>query len=123
MVRTTRCTLLALALVAGVFAAGPGEAQSIGRSIHVNGQRMNPAQIALLDGINCGTAVPSGRYWVNWATRAWGHEGGPRQGWLPDCRRAAQAQAPAQAPSSKRYIEDRVFERYGVDMIHMPVYR
>jgi hypothetical protein len=78
---------------------------------------MTPAQVVALDSLNCGAPVPSGRYWVNWQTRAWGYEGGPRQGWLPDCRRQANA------PAGRRFIEDRVFERYGVDMIHMPTYR
>lgn len=109
--------LIALALVLGVVAAPQSEAAPEGRSIYLNGQRMGPAEIAVLDRVNCGEAVPSGRYWVNWSTRAWGYEGGPRQGWLPNCRREAKA------PSSPRYIEDRVFERYGVDMIHMPTYR
>jgi hypothetical protein len=118
--------ILGLALATGILANGPSEAQSGARTIYLNGQRMGPAEIAALDAINCGTSVPSGRYWVNFATRAWGYEGGPRQGWLPDCRRAAQAPPSGrytQAPPSRGYIEDRVFERYGVDMIHMPVYR
>ena len=78
---------------------------------------MGPANIVALDTLNCGDAVPSGRYWVNWGTRAWGYEGGPRQGWLPNCQRQATA------ATSKRYIEDRVFERYGVNMIHIPTYQ
>lgn len=117
MNRKNRKTLVAVALAAGLLAAGQSEAQSNARSIYVNGQRMGAADIAALDTLNCGDAVPSGRYWLNLNTRAWGYEGGPRQGWLPNCQRQAAAAAP------KRYIEDRVFERYGVNMIHIPTYQ
>ena len=117
MNRKNRTTLVALALAVGLLAAGQSEAAPNARSIHLNGQRLGPAEIAALDSLNCGDPVPSGRYWVNWAARTWGYEGGPRQGWLPNCQRQATAPAP------KRFIEDRVFERYGVDMIHMPTYR
>ena len=117
MNRITRRTLVALTLALGLLAAGQSAAAPDVRSIHVNGQRMSPADMAALDYLNCGERVPSGRYWVNLVTHAWGYEGGPQQGWLPNCRREAKA------PSSKRFIEDRVFGRYGVDMIHMPTYR
>jgi|SRR5512134_757480 hypothetical protein len=117
MNRTNRSMLVAVALAVGLLAAGRSEASPNARSIHVNGQRMGPAEIAALDNLNCGETVPSGRYWVNWVTRAWGYEGGPRRGWLPNCQRQATARAP------QRFVEDRVFERYGVDMIHMPTYR
>jgi hypothetical protein len=114
---TNSSTLAAIALAAALLFAGQSEAAPNARSIYVNGQHMGPANMVVLDRLNCGETVPSGRYWVNWVTRAWGYEGGPQQGWLPDCQRQAKA------PASKRYIEDRVFERYGVDMIHMPTYR
>jgi hypothetical protein len=117
MNRMNRSTLVAVAFAVGLVAAGQSEASLNARSIHVNGQRMGPAEIAALDHLNCGEAVPSGRYWVNWGTRAWGYEGGRRQGWLPNCQRQATARTP------KRFVEDRVFERHGVDMIHMPTYR
>jgi hypothetical protein len=118
MNRKNRSALVAVALALGLLAAGGSEAAPNGRSIHLNGQRLAPAEIAALDALNCGDPVPSGRYWVNWTARTWGYEGGPRQGWLPNCQRQTAA-----APAPKRYIEDRVFERYGVDMIHMPTYR
>jgi len=114
----TNCsTLAAIALAAALLFAGQSEAAQNARSIYVNGHPMGPANMVVLDRLNCGETVPSGRYWVNWVTRAWGYEGGLQQGWLPDCQHQAKA------PASKRYIEDRVFERYGVDMIHMPTYR
>jgi hypothetical protein len=42
----------------------------------VNGERLNPAQIAYLDRVNC-TVVPNGYYWVNMHTGAWGYAGNP----------------------------------------------
>lgn len=119
MKRMNCSTVAAMALAAALLTAGQSEAAPYARSIYVNGQPMGPANMVVLDSLNCGQTVPSGRYWVNWVTRAWGYEGGAQQGWLPHCQRQVRASAPA----SKRYIEDRVFERYGVDMIHIPSYQ
>jgi hypothetical protein len=102
---------------AAPFFAGVSVAGENGRHIHVNGQHMTSIQIHTLDTINCGEAVPNGNYWVNWTTRAWGYEGGPQQGWLPNC----QPHKPAARTS--KYIEDRIFEQSGISIIQNPVYR
>lgn len=75
--------LLGLALGATLCAAA--YAQS--RYVFVNGQRLTEAQIAHFDRVQC-TRIPSGRYWLNTATGAWGYAGNARvQGYLGDlCR-------------------------------------
>lgn len=82
------------------------------RVIHVNGVRMNAIEIAVLDYLNCGDAVPNGRYWLD--EGAWGYEGGARQGYLPECD---GTDAGTGERGHSRYREDRVFENYGLDMI------
>src|SRR5512134_3600229 len=44
------------------------------RNVWVNGTRLYPAQIALLERENCGVYIPDGRYWLNLQTGAWGYE-------------------------------------------------
>lgn len=51
-------------------------------------------------------------------------EGGPVQGWLPECQRVAKrGGGSGSSVSGSRYVEDRVFERSGLSMIQNPVYR
>lgn len=70
---------LALLLLAALC-AGAANAQT--RFVVVNGQRLNDAQIAYLDRVQC-TRIPNGRYWLNTVTGAWGYEGVPIiQGYL-----------------------------------------
>ncbi|WP_299414458.1 hypothetical protein [Acaryochloris sp. IP29b_bin.148] len=47
-----------------------------GRYVVVNGQRMTPQQLAVLDRVNC-TRIQNGRYWYNPYTKLWGYEGNP----------------------------------------------
>jgi hypothetical protein len=71
-----------------ILAAGAAHAQ---RRVLVNGQLMNPQQLVILDQLQC-TFVPSGSYWLNTATGAWGYAGNPRrQGFVGDlCRPSTQ---------------------------------
>lgn len=115
----------AVLVLAGAFVlAGESEAGSNARHIHVNGQHMSAAQIAVLDDTYCGRTVPDGAYWVNWGTRAWGYEGGAQQGWLPSCKRQARS------GGSSSTFEDRMFDglcaqngRCDVPIVHFPTYR
>jgi hypothetical protein len=52
-------------------------------NIVVNGQRLQPNQIRVLEQVGCGR-IPSGRYWLDTRTGAWGYEGGRAQGRLGD---------------------------------------
>jgi hypothetical protein len=47
------------------------------RSVVVNGQRLNGAQIAQLEQRAC-TPIPNGQYWLNLQTGEWGYAGNPR---------------------------------------------
>jgi hypothetical protein len=49
----------------------------------VNGQRLQPNQIRVLEQVSCGP-IPSGRYWLDTRTGVWGYEGGRAQGRLGD---------------------------------------
>ena len=64
--RTTLVLLLSLAL------AGSAAAE---RNVTVNGQRMDPNQVAFLDAAAC-TPIPNGRYWLA-PDGTWGYEGIP----------------------------------------------
>jgi hypothetical protein len=99
-----------------------GQANAGNPEIYVNGERMNAVEMIALDLLNCAGTVPNGRYWINWVTRAWGYEGGPQQDFLPQCGQQAEASSGG-GSSSGGYFEDRMFERYGIDMIQNPVYR
>jgi hypothetical protein len=118
MIKWKSTLKVAVALMTAPLLIGVGVAGENGRHVHVNGQHMSAIQISTLDAINCGEAVPNGNYWVNWATRAWGYEGGPQQGWLPNCQRQESA-----ARGGGRFIEDRIFEQSGISIIQNPVYR
>jgi hypothetical protein len=113
-----------LVLAGALLLAAESEAGSNARHIHVNGQHMSAAQIAVLDDTYCGRTVPDGAYWVNWGTRAWGYEGGAQQGWLPSCKRQARS------GGSSSTFEDRMFDglcaqngRCDMPIIHFPTYR
>ena len=119
--------LLGTLACALVFSA-QGEANAARREINVNGERMNAVEVIALDLLNCGNTVPNGRYWINWVSRAWGYEGGPQQDFLPQCEQQASSNSRGTGRSdgggrSGGYYEDRVFERYGIDMIQNPIYR
>jgi hypothetical protein len=62
------------ALLTGAGFCGTAHAE---RYVVVNGQRMNPAQIAYLEGLRCGP-IPNGAYWLNPATGVWGYAGNPQ---------------------------------------------
>lgn len=71
--------VLTLLLAAGAF-AGVAAAQT--RYVIVNGQRLNDAQVAFLDRVQC-ARIPNGKYWLNTITGAWGYAGNPfTQGYL-----------------------------------------
>jgi hypothetical protein len=67
------------------MAMSPASAQA--RWVFVNGWRMSPQQLEVLDRVQC-TVIPNGSYWLNIATGAWGYLGnGTIQGYLGDlCR-------------------------------------
>jgi hypothetical protein len=98
------------------------EANAAGREIYVNGQRLNAVEIFALDLLNCGSAVPNGRYWINWVTRAWGFEGGPQQDFLPQCEQQAETSS-GHGSGSGGFWEDRMFELSGISTVQNPVYR
>lgn len=122
---------IALALCIGAAAAaGPVHAQSGPRNVVINGERMSPFGLALADTVNCGQPVPDGRYWINWATRSWGHEGSRTAAPLPDCARAGALAPRAQAGGRGGSWEDRTHEnlclrggRCDVDIVINPVYQ
>lgn len=113
MLTTVKHKAVIITLLGALFASANSEAGQ--RVIHVNGASMNAAQMRYLDQLNCGNTVPNGRYWLNLQSGAWGYEGGPQQGFVTDCRQARSG--------GSGYREDRVFERYGIDMIQNPVYQ
>lgn len=77
---------LALALAA---AATGADAQT--RWVFVNGNRLDDAQVAWFDRVQC-TPIPNGSYWLNARTGAWGYAGNPAvQGFLGDPCRARAA--------------------------------
>lgn len=122
--------MLAIALTASLFVAGNAQAQSGQRNVVVNGERLNFAGLVVLDIVNCGQPVPSGRYWINWITQTWGYEGSNRSGPLPDCTRSARQVQQAQGGRSGGSWEDRTHERLcirnghcGVDIVVNPVYQ
>lgn len=83
---STGQALLALGLAAAAADAG---AQT--RWVFVNGQRLDDAQVAWFDRVQC-TPIPNGSYWLNARSGAWGYAGNPVvQGHLGDpCRARAQ---------------------------------
>jgi hypothetical protein len=72
--RSTLFTTIA-ALGAIALTAAPASAQ-LGRAINVNGQWLNPQQIAQADEI-AGFRLPNGFYWWNPQACAWGVVGNP----------------------------------------------
>lgn len=123
--------MLAIALTASLFVAG--HAQSGQRNVYVNGEYMNTLGLVVLDAMNCGQAVPSGRYWINWDRQTWGYEGRAKSSPLPDCtQRAGLPQQARQAQSGRSggSWEDRVHENLcarnghcGVDIVVNPAYQ
>jgi len=61
------------------------------RVVVVNGIALTGAQILHVDRLNC-APVPSGHYWLNTRTGAWGYAGSPmHQGFIGDpCPRSRQ---------------------------------
>jgi len=71
------------------------------RVVIVKGQPLNGAQIAWLDHRNC-APVPSGRYWLDLRTGAWGYAGWPQvQGVLDSNCGAARPQHPHRSLSER----------------------
>ena len=127
----TKRNMLAIALTASLLFAGHAEAQSGPRNVYVNGEHLNVAGLVIVDIMNCGQPVPSGRYWINWDTQTWGYEGRAKSSPLPDCtQRAAQPQPARNGNASGGYREDRLHESLcirnghcGVDIVVNPVYQ
>lgn len=130
----TKRNTLAIALTASLSFAGHAQAQSGQREVFVNGEHMNALELVVLDAMNCGQSVPSGRYWINWVTRTWGYEGVRKASPLPDCAQAAQprqqTRQQARSGGSGGHWEDRVHESLcvrnghcGVDIVINPVYQ
>ena len=126
----TRRNLLAIALTAALLGAGHAQAQAQAgqRNIHVNGEHLNLAGMVVLDIMNCGQPVPSGRYWINWNNQTWGYEGRATASPLPDCTQSAGR--PQQARSGGGQWEDRMHRnlcmrngRCDVDIVINPVYQ
>ncbi|NRF68351.1 hypothetical protein HLB44_15260 [Aquincola sp. S2] len=85
----TRIVTTAVFAAGLMLAAGAVQAQ---RKVFVNGRLMNPQQLLVLDRMQC-TFIPSGSYWLDAATGAWGYAGNPRrQGFVGDlCRTGGQS--------------------------------
>ena len=84
---------------AGAFVVASAAAQS--RWVFVNGQRLDPTQVAELERLHC-AAIPSGSYWLNLHSGAWGYAGNPRaQGLLGDRCRATGADVPRKSLSER----------------------
>lgn len=64
------------AIVAAVALTLSSTAQAQ-RTVIVNGERLDDAQIAWLEGVAC-TSIPDGVYWVDRSSGAWGYAGNPR---------------------------------------------
>lgn len=79
----------ALILVVSLLAVSP--AAFADRYVWVNGQRMGPTEVALLEQLSCGP-VPDGRYWLL-GNGVWGYAGNPQpQGHISqNCYRAPVA--------------------------------
>jgi hypothetical protein len=90
--RVFRVLLVAGALAgAGLAATGPAQAAGF---VVVNGQLLSPAQIAMLEAMNCGP-IADGYYRYNPSTRAWAFADDPwPRGYLGD-----NCSAPARRPS------------------------
>lgn len=69
-----RAALLGAALAASLVAP-PAHAQW--RYVVVNGQRLDPAQVAKIEALYC-SPIANGRYWYDTRTGIWGYEGDPR---------------------------------------------
>lgn len=88
---STKILLIGRALLALGLAAAAGGAAAQTRWVFVNGQRLDDAQVARFDRVQC-TPIPDGRYWLNTRTGAWGYAGNPAvQGFLGDPCRAPAA--------------------------------
>jgi hypothetical protein len=87
--------IVPLVLALALFAA---DARAQSRNVHVNGQRMNDAQVLALARRSC-SDIPDGAYWLNLNTGAWGYAGNARvQGVFGDaCGRGAVPGAGANA--------------------------
>ena len=70
--------LLLAAVLVGVRPAAGGSSAENG-DVEVNGQRLTPAELALLEKVN-GGPVPEGAYWYDRTSGLWGHLGGPAAG-------------------------------------------
>ena len=96
-----------------------GFAQQGSRHVIVNGTLMNNAQLMLLDGLNCGSPVPDGRYWLNTQTGAWGYQGGGQEGVIGEGCSGSQDQPGGAAEKGEcerkyRLHEDRMCYCYHV---------
>jgi hypothetical protein len=78
-----KTTWLARLAVCGwaLFAASASAAPA-SRVVVVNGQRLTPPQLAMLERMHC-AHIPDGHYWLNVVNGAWGYHGNPwTQGYL-----------------------------------------
>lgn len=94
--------------------------------VHVNGVHMTAQQIQQLEAWNCGNEVPSGDYWFDVGTGAWGYAGGSRQGFL-GCYLSAENQDSREKEGRAPFWEDRTHDltcKFGKcqDVIINPIY-
>lgn len=113
-----RLALLAtpLALCAGLFTAhvrAEGNPQ-----VRVNNVQLAAPEIAALGVLNCNTGVPSGDYWIDFQTGAWGYAGGGREGVLA-CYDAPITD-PALAAARAARIQSRASIASVADAVRMP---
>jgi hypothetical protein len=77
--RQAKLAVSALALIGATLAvqAAPND-----RVVVVNGQRLTPQQLVMLERMHC-AYIPNGHYWLNVVNGAWGYHGNPWiQGYL-----------------------------------------
>ena len=115
IVQQMRMLIVGVALAASL----PGLAQQMPRQVIVNGAVMNRAQLMILDGLNCGSPVPDGRYWLNTQTGAWGYQGGRQEGFIGEDCSGSQGQTGGDQGKSEcerkyRVHEDRMCYCYHV---------
>lgn len=78
------CLIAVLACFATLFAA-----TAAARTVVVNGEYLNDAEIQYLEQLSC-SYIPDGRYWLDMRTGAWGYERGGAQGYISDRCNAAR---------------------------------
>lgn len=83
------------------------------RSVVVNGQRLDTAEIQYLEQLSC-SRIPDGRYWLDIQTGIWGYQGGGAQGHISDNCNAPQSPSKSDCESQYRFSEDRMCYCHGI---------